>query len=181
MWGTTPGDRARVVLCLAGTLGGPALGLVAIDRFRFLDDRTFTAAVILYALVLPLFFLIVRDRIFPVGTPLSARIAARVGWALSACFMVIGVVGIANGYNTPLEARLARCVGKRETLQRDEARRTHYLRVRAWPGSARVVEIEAPRNIYESISPGSDVRLIVGKGRLGLEWIQRVELPPSSR
>ena len=180
MWGTTPGERVRLILTLALVIGSPTLAVVAIDHFQFLDDRSLTAAIILFAVLIPLFFLFVRETYFPIGTPLYLRIVTRVGFALCSCALVVGVVGVANGYGTPGVARDVPCVAKRETLQRDEDRRTHYLSVRAWPGSPRVVEIPAPRDVYELASPGSDVRLIVGRGRLGLEWIKGVEASPAT-
>lgn len=177
MWGTTPGERVRLFLTLAWIIGSPALAVEAIEHFEFLDDRTLTAAIALFAILIPLFFLVVRETYFPIGTPLYLRIVTRVGFAFCSCALVVGIVGFVNGYGTPGLAREVRCVGKRETLERDEDRRIHYLALRAWPGSPRVVEVPAPRDVYELASPGSDVRLIVGQGRLGLEWIKGFELP----
>src|SRR5205085_8190295 len=166
-----------ILLSLAWIFGGPLLMLLAIDRYRFLDGRTFTAAVVLYAVSIPLFFAIVPDRVFPTRTPLFARVMARAGWALCSCAMVIGALGLVNGLGTRLETRDVLCVAKRVTRQRDEHLRTHYLQELAWPGSKRSEEVPAPRRVYDATAPGSKVRLIIGKGRLGLEWLAGVDLP----
>jgi hypothetical protein len=66
--------------------------------------------------------------------------------------------------------------------------------MRAWPPSRTVVELNTPRYVYDRLSvpitaidtpqeqlaamaDSSSVRLIVGQGRLGLEWLKGIELP----
>ena len=177
MWGRTPGERVKMVLLLVWMFSGPLLGLVAIRRYPFLDDRTFNAWLIGTPFLFPFTYLITRIKSFPVGVPLPTRIAAAAGWALCLSFLVVGVIGIANGYGSPVETRDVQCVGKRMTRQRSESRRTYYLEVKAWPPSDRVVEIVAPREVWNWAAAGAAVRLRVGRGRLGLEWLSDVSIP----
>ena len=85
-------------------------------------------------------------------------------------------------------------VAKRQTLQRDASRRTYYLAIRAWPDSRTVVELGAPRAVYDQLdvplaafetpqqvldamADAGYVKLTVGKGRFGLEWLKQIDLP----
>ena len=84
-------------------------------------------------------------------------------------------------------------VAKHTTRHSDPARRTYYVAMRAWPPSRTVVELGAPRDVYDRLSvplvaidtPQADldampdaghVRLVLGEGRLGLEWLKSIEL-----
>ena len=66
--------------------------------------------------------------------------------------------------------------------------------MRAWPPSRTIVELGAPREVYdrlrvpitaigtpqeelETMEDSGYVRLIIGEGRLGLEWLKQIELP----
>jgi hypothetical protein len=116
---------------------------------------------------------------------------ARAGWALALSFLVLGVFGIGNGLGTPVQSRLVDCVGKRMSRERDPDRRQYVLQLRAWSDSSAVTEVDVPRSLYESMNvplvevdtppqalaalpARARVRLSVGKGRLGVEWIKGV-------
>jgi hypothetical protein len=118
----------------------------------------------------------------------------RAGWALGVTFLLLGILGIANGYGTRLVVRDAPVVAKRQTLHRDPGQRTYYVATRPWPGSRKVVELDAGRATYDRLAvPVTDmntprqeldampdagrVRLTLGEGRLGLEWLRGVGLP----
>jgi len=106
--------------------------------------------------------------------------------------LMLGLFGIANGYDTPLISRDVAVVAKHTTRHSDPANRTYYVAMRAWPPSRTIVELGAPREVYDRLSipltaigtPQADldampdsgfVRLIVGEGRLGLEWFKAIE------
>jgi hypothetical protein len=75
--------------------------------------------------------------------PQSAKLAFRAGFGL--CMTgLLGIFGIANGYDTPLVSREVPVVAKHQTLERDPSRRTNYVAVGAWPNSREVVELGAP-------------------------------------
>jgi hypothetical protein len=108
-------------------------------------------------------------------------------------FLLLGLFGIANGYDTPLISRDVAVVAKHTTRHNDPAKRTYYVAVRAWPSSPAVVELGVPRDTYDRLhvpltgihTPQGDldampdsgfVRLIVGEGRLGLQWFKGIEV-----
>jgi hypothetical protein len=176
--------------------GGPAIGLVTIKYYPFLiQDRTLyiggLASIVFWFLTS---FVTFGSKAFPSGMPQVLRLQFRAGYGLCMTGMLLGLTGIANGYNTPLINRDVAVVSKHTTRHRDPGNRTYYVAMRAWPPSRRVVEIGAPREVYDRLhvpltaigTPGQEldampdsgyVRLIVGEGRLGLEWLKRVELP----
>jgi hypothetical protein len=175
MWGATPRDRVKVAVFLTLFFLGPILGLIAINRYCFLDDRGVWVLVGLYAIAFPLSFVIVKRRRFPRGTPLQARVMARAGWTLSVCFWCLGVVGIVNGYGSNvITNRTVVCLGKRMTRQRDPKRRTYYVQVQPWQTTDRRVELSVRPDVWDALREGSRVRLSVGAGRLGMEWISDV-------
>ena len=176
--------------------GGPLIGLLAIEHYPFLImDRTiyigglasiafwFVASFVLYG----------RDD-FPRGMPQQLKLVFRAGYGLCMSFLLLGLAGIANGYDTPLIARDVAVVAKHSTRHSDPARRTYYVAMRAWPYSRTVVELGAPRDVYDrlrvpvtaidtpqeeldAMADSGSVRLIVGQGRLGVEWLKGIELP----
>lgn len=184
------------ILCLLVILGGPALGLVTIAQFPPLVGNSVIYLSGLGGIVVAFvasFALFNRADLAP-GIPLWAELMFRAGWSLGVTFLVLGILGIANGYGTPLAVRDAAVVAKRQTLHRDLQRRTYYVATRPWPGARTVVELSAGRAVYDRLAvPVTDmnapqqeldampdagrVRLTVGEGRLGLEWLRGVGMP----
>jgi hypothetical protein len=176
--------------------GGPAIGLVAINHYPFLiADRTIyvgggTGIVFWFLASFAMF----GSKSFPRGMPQFLRLQFRAGFALCMTFLLVGVFGIANGYDTPLISRDVAVVAKHPTRQSDPANRTYYVAIRAWSPLRTVVELSTRREVYdrlavpvtaidtpeaelEAISDRAFVRLIVGQGRLGLEWLKGIEPP----
>lgn len=182
-----------VLLLMAPFLCGLPLGLVFLDYFPFLTtDRTFY---LVAGSSLCFFFLLsfAALRYDPDLSkfPLFFQIAARFGWALGSTAFLWGLIGVVNGLGTPQESRVVSAVAKHPTLERDPARRTYYIAVRPWRGSRTVVELPAPRSTYDRLlvpvdaidSPQTvldempdtgQAILIVGRGRLGLEWLKNI-------
>jgi len=176
--------------------GGPLIGLLAINHYPFLImDRTIyiggLAGIVFWFLAS---FAIYGDKDFPRGMPQFLKLQFRAGYGLCMTFLLLGLAGIANGYNTPLLSRDVAVVAKHPTRKSDPANRTYYVAMRAWPSSRTVVELGAPRYVYDRLrapvtaidTPQKDlqamaasgsVRLIVGQGRLGVEWLKGIELP----
>ncbi len=177
-------------------LGGPLLALVTINHYPFLiADRSLYVGG-LSSIVLSFFasFALIRRDDIPPATPVVRRLLFRAGWGLGMTGLLLGLGGIANGYDTPLIAREAPVVAKHPTRHRDPARRTYYVAMRPWPGSLAVVELGASRDVYdrldvpvtevgtpqpvlESMRDTGRVRLTLGEGRLGLEWLRQISLP----
>jgi hypothetical protein len=174
--------------------GGPLVGLVAIKHYPILiEDRTIyiggLASIVFWFLAS---FAIFRKSYFPRGMPQLLRLQFRAGFGLCMTGLIIGVFGIANGYDTPLSGRDVPVVAKRTTRHSDPAKRAYYVIMRAWPDSRDVVELDAPRSVYnmlqvpvtsaktpqeelDDMPDAAHVRLVVGQGRFGLEWYKSIE------
>ena len=177
-------------------LCGPLLALVTINDYPFLiQDRTiYIGALSSIGLFSLATFALFGAESLPKGLSAANALMFRVVCGLAMTGWLLGIGGIANGAGTPLCSREVAVVGKRHTLQHDPSRRTYYVAVRAWPRSSAVVELDAPRAIYDRLdvpitdmhTPQSDleempdvgrVRLVIGKGRLGLDWLKQIERP----
>ncbi|MEA2823810.1 MAG: hypothetical protein QOF03_292 [Alphaproteobacteria bacterium] len=173
--------------------GGPSIALVTIAHYPFLiQDRTlYIGGLSSIGFWFLASFVVAND--FPRGTPQSVKLIFRAGYGLCMTGLLLGLSGIANGYGMPLISRTAAVVSKRPTLQRDPSARTYYVATRAWSGSQTVVELGAPREVYDNLNvpitayetpqtmldampDAGHVRLILGQGRFGLEWLKRIEL-----
>jgi hypothetical protein len=189
------------MICQGSILfGGPALGLIAIKYYPFLvQDRVIyiggISSLIFWFIAS---FAIFGDKYFPPGMPSSLKLPFRAGFALAMTFLLLGVSGIANGYDTPLVSRDVAVVAKRATRHSDPARRTYYVAARAWPLSRAVVELSASRYVYDRLkvpvnpvdTPQQEldrmpddgtVRLSVGQGRFGIEWLKKISLSDENR
>jgi len=175
--------------------GGPALGLVAINYYPFLiqDQTIYIGGITSIIFWFIASFVIFGDKSFPRGMPQLLKLVFRVGYGLCMSFLLLGLVGIANGYDTPLVSRDVAVVSKHTTRHSDPARRTYYVALRAWPPSRTVVELGAPREVYDRLAvpitaigtsqeklaamPNSGTAHInVGEGRLGLEWLKQIKV-----
>ncbi len=167
--------------------GGPLLGLIAIEHYPPLvaDNTIYIVGASSIAFWFVASFALFGAKSFPVGMPKSMELMFRAGWGLCMTFLVLGIGLIVNGYGTPLISRDVAIVSKRPP---------HYVEVRAWPPLPTVAELGAPRELYvhlpvplsivdtpqEQLAALPDrgrLRLIVGQGRLGLEWMATLELP----
>jgi hypothetical protein len=133
--------------------GGPLLGLFAINHYPFLIENRalYIGGLISIAFWFFASFVIPHWSDFPRGTPATAKLLFRLGLGLCMTGLILGVVGIANGYETPLVSRKVPVVAKHETREHDASRRIAYVAVRAWPGSPSVVELNAPREVYDQL------------------------------
>lgn len=195
--------RARqvssILFQLTPILLGPLLLLVLIGCYPFLitDRSLYRGALISFCVFFLLSFVVFRHNRSLLKFPLIMRTLFRLGWGLGSAALLWGIIGIVNGLGTPLETRQVPVVAKHPTRERDPADRTYYLAVRPWSGSRTVVELPGSRAIYEALSVPVDaidtpqaqldsmpdkgqVNLILGRGRLGWEWLKRIELVANS-
>jgi len=191
---------AWMVAQVAYILSGPLLGLLAINRYPFLvmDNTIYVVGLSSIAALFLLSFLLIRNSSLPRGLPVAQNLAFRAGLALCTTFLLLGIAGIVDGYGMPLTTRDVPAVAKHETLQRDRAKRVHYVSVRAWPGSPSVVDLDAPVAVYDRLDlpvtaidtpqarlqampDRATVRLTVGEGRLGMPWLKAMGLPDTGR
>ena len=177
VWGRTPRERLTGIMIAALICVSPAPMIYAIDHYRFLDDRTFEVWVAANVVAFALSFGLIPRKIFPAFIPASGWVLARAGWSLGAVALCTGLVGIVNGaLDSSIESRDVPVLGKRATLQRIEANRIYYVESRPLPGSDRVIELAVPRDVFMRVRPGESIRLKLGTGTLGIEWIRGVEL-----
>jgi hypothetical protein len=122
---------------------------------------------------------------FPRGMPQFRRLAFRAGFALCMTFLLLGVFGKRLSHADDQQG----CGGRRQAHDaRERSRQAHllcYVAMRAWPPSSTVLELGAPREVYDGLAvPRSAidtpldeleampdrgfVRLIVGQGRFGV-------------
>ena len=175
-------------------LGGPLIGLVAISSYPFLitDHSLIISALISLAFWFLASFGIFGDEAFPRSVPRGMRLAFRGAFSACQTYLLLGLIGIANGYDTPLIKRDVAVVARHPTRERDPAKRKYYVEVRAWPPSRSIVGVGVSREVYdqlrvpvtrihtpqeelEAMANAGIVRLIIGQGRLGLEWLKAVE------
>jgi hypothetical protein len=167
--------------------GGPLLGLVGIQHYPplVMDSTIYIVGASSIAFWFVVSFAFFGAKSFPAGMPKSMELMFRAGWGLCMTFLVVGIGILANGYGTPLISRDVAIVSKRPP---------HYVEVRAWPPLPTVAELPAPRDLYvhlavplsivdtpqeqlAALPDRGQLRLIVGQGRLGLEWLATLERP----
>ncbi len=184
---------AGIAAQMFGIFGGLMLALFAMLRYPMLLTGAGYAITdlgpIALGFVASLFF--IHDGWFPPGTGAFFKLQARLGIGLCAGAWLYGVVGIANGYATPVVVRDAPIVYKRTSSQADPNQRSYYIGARVWPSSRKVYEVTVPRDLYARLDvPGAGwhvpqrdldatpdrgvLRLTVGRGRFGIDWLNGI-------
>lgn len=159
-------------------VGSLLLFLFLGPKYVLLDGRLYLG--LLYAIPI---FLLISLLVPPFREfnryPLLANIAGRLFFCIPAVALVATIALVVNcAPDQSKYARIVTCLGKRASLGKNP---NYYVRLRPWNNSAREVEVDVPRNVYAGLSDGTPLRLTTGQGRLGLEWIRRIEIyPPTS-
>jgi hypothetical protein len=175
--------------------GGPVIGLIGISHFPALvtDAAIYGLGLGSIFILFLASFPLIPARSLPKGIPLGAALMFRAGWSLCMTFLWVGAGLMLNGYDTLPITRDVAVVGKRESLQRDPTHRQYSLEVRAWPPSRFVTEVDTTRQVFEAASvpvvavdtseatlqtmtDAGTARLTVGRGRLGLDWVKKIEV-----
>ncbi len=184
---------ARIAAQIFGILGGPIFGLTGMVGYPILIPDRILVAGGLAGIVLwfAASFFFIRDKFFPSDTPYSGKLMVRFGIAICAVGWTIGCIDIANGYATPVIARDVPVAYKRASRDNDPERRSYYVGARLWSSPRDIVEITVPRDLFNRLDvPNTDeemshpdfgampnaghVRLLVGQGRFGIEWLHGV-------
>jgi hypothetical protein len=171
---------------MAFIFGGPLVMLYMIPRWPPLaEDRVLVViAVACMAFGFVASFVVIPRRTLPPRLPLAMNLMYRLGLGMCFAMLVFGVAGIANGYRTPVFVREVPVVAKWGP----------YVYARPWPGSRSVIAIDVSDSVYdgveapiayihepeaelEAMPDAAQVRLVLGKGRLGFDWIKSAELP----
>lgn len=184
---------ARIAAQIFGILGGPIFGLVGMVCYPILIPDRLLVAGGLAGVVLwfAASFSFVRDRFFPGDAPFSGKLMVRFGIAVCATGWTIGAIDIANGYATPVSARNIPIAYKRASRDSDPERRSYYVGARLWSSPRDIIEITVPHELFNRLDvPNTDVetshpafgampnaghvRLLVGHGRFGIQWLHGV-------
>jgi hypothetical protein len=128
----------------------------------------------------------------PATMSAPVRVQFRLGMGLCVSAWFIGAFGIANGYATSLVTQDAPIAYRRTSTPRDPDHMSFYVGARVWPASRDVYEVMVPQKLYAALDapiitgrhvstqqlyamPDHGVlRLRVGKGRLGIDWLDGV-------
>jgi hypothetical protein len=169
-------DAVKTAIWAVWFFGSILLAMYEIRRYPLLDDRVY----IVLLVALPVFFAasflvpqLKQLNRFPMWMNVSGRLG---GFAIPAVVMVWALILIANCWpHQNEEIKVLTCVEKRITRQRQPS---YYIRVRPWNYTGREADLHVPKEMYAKISNGSLVRVVIGKGKLGLEWVRSVELNP---
>jgi hypothetical protein len=108
------------------------------------------------------------------GYPLWMNLAARLGFYVP---VVAALFSLALAFNCvkdkSVRTRELACLGKGPTFGSNPS---YYVQIRPWNNSDREVEVEVPRQVFAATHLGTDLQLTTGVGRLGGEWIRRIDV-----
>ncbi|HEX5237372.1 MAG TPA: hypothetical protein VFW39_02790 [Sphingomicrobium sp.] len=199
-WGFNPHKALKPQLIasaaqMAFIFGGFLLALYAIPRWPALaEDRVLVIiATACMTFGFAASFVVIPGHTLPPRLPLIMTILYRLGLGLSFTAWVTAIALIANGYGTPIFIRDVPIVAKHHSLG-DPSRWEYMVSARPWPGSQRVVDIEVTGSVYdrleapvtaihasqaelEAMRDVAQVRLVLGRGRLGFDWLKSAGLP----
>ncbi len=185
---------AKIAAQMAAIFGGLLLGLASTILYpMLLTGQGYAVAYlgpIMFAFAAS--FVAIRRNWLPPDMPLGARLWFRFGIGVCAVGWVIGLFGIANGYRTTVAVRDVPMAYKRTSTPSDPHKRSYYVGAEVWPSSHAVFEVPVPRALYARLDvaeapprlslhnafaskPGGDLlRLAVGRGRFGIDWLHGV-------
>lgn len=158
------------------------------QQYRLLDDRINA----LFFWSIPIFFLpwcffcireSAKSPLMTICGPPSTRafyIVASAGAAMLTAMLSFGSIEFYNGFKDRTEeSRQVRWISKRTARSRDGTQ-YYYVKIRPWENSGQERELSVSSTDYNRLQPGTSIRLILGKGALGLEWIREVRFISSS-
>ncbi len=185
----------KIAAQMAAFFGGLLLSLVSMFLYPMLLTGQGFALVYLGGPLLAFggTFLLVHRTWFPADMPQSARLQFRLGLGMCAAFACAGVFGIVNGYRTPVVIQDSPMAYRRTSTPSDPKHMSYYVGTRVWPSSRDVYEVTVPLSLYASLDAVPVVtqwritrqqldampdrgalRLRVGRGRLGVDWLDGV-------
>jgi hypothetical protein len=128
----------------------------------------------------------------PANMSAAVRLQFRLGIGMFASAWFVGAFAIANGYATSLVTQDAPMVYRRTSTPSDPKQISFYVGARVWPASRNVYEITVPQKLYATLDvpvitqwhvpaqqlyampDHGSLRLSVGKGRFGIDWLHGV-------
>jgi hypothetical protein len=166
-------DAVKTAIWAAWFFGSLLLAMYAIRRYALLDNRIYLVLLIALPVFFAASFLVPQLKQlnrFPIWMNVSGRLG---GFCIPAVAMVWAFVLLLNCWpHQKEETKVLPCLGKRATHQRQPS---YYIRVRPWDYTMREVDLPVSKETYVNVPEGKLVRVVVGEGRLGLEWVRSVE------
>lgn len=177
-----------------GLLGGLVLELVSMLAYPMLLTGWGYAIVYLAPIAVGsvvMLFMTPRSW-YPANMSAAVRLQFRLGIGLCVSAWFVGAFGIANGYATSLVTQDVPMVYRRTSTPSDPKQMSFYVGARVWPSSREVYEVTVPRTLYAMLDapvitqwhvPAQQLnampnhgllRLSVGKGRFGIDWLHGV-------
>lgn len=170
------GDIVKTVVWAVWFFGSLILAVYAIRRYPLLDDRVYLVLLVAVPVFFAATFLAPQLKElnrFPVWMNVSGRLGA---FSIPAVALLGAFMLILNCWPHQNEQiKVLSCVGKRATRERQPI---YYIRVVPWNYSEREVDLSVSKELYAKISDESLVRLVIGEGKLGLQWVRSVEPNP---
>ncbi len=185
---------ATIVAQMSAFFGGLILGLVSMIKYPMLLTGGGLALTWFgpIAAAFAASFLMIPKTWWPADMPAYARLQMRLGIGLCAAGWFIGLFGIANGYATPVAVRDFPMAYRRTSTPSDPKRMSYYVGTRVWASSRNVYEITVPPALWASLDvpvvtqwsiprqqldampDHGALRLAVGRGRFGIDWLHGV-------
>lgn len=181
---------AAMCALMCAIFGGPILGLIGMLKCPLLvpDDVLALgglASVVAWSAVS---LLVIGSRWCPKNMPLGSKLMMHMGFAVCATGWMIGALDIANGYGMPVLTRDVPIAYKRASREADPS---YYVGARPWSSPRNIIEItvshalfdhldvpdtdlQTPRPDYGALPNRGYIRLLVGRGRFGIEWLHGV-------
>ncbi len=187
----------KIVAQMTAFFGGLLLSLVSMFLYPMLLTGPGYALVYLGGplLAFGVTFFLIHGTWFPADMPQYARLQFRLGVGMCAAFTCAGLFGIVNGYRTPVVVEDFPMVYRRTSTPSDPQHMGYYVGTRVWPSSRDVYEVIVPRSLYMHLDDvpvvptrithrqivampdQGNLRLRVGRGRLGVNWLSGVAGP----
>lgn len=187
----------QVVTCSAqilGLVGGLVVELVSMIKYpMLLTGWGYAVAYLAPIAVGSVVMLFMTPRSwYPANMSPPARLQFSLGIGLFVSAWFVGAFGIANGYATSLVTQDVPMVYRRTSTPSDPEQMSFYVGARVWPSSRDVYEITVPHKLYATLDapvitqwhvPAQQLnampnhgllRLSVGKGRFGVDWLHGV-------
>lgn len=190
----------QVVTCsaqISGLVGGLVFELVSMLKYPMLLTGWGYAIAYLAPIVAGsvLMFFVTPRSWCPATMSAPVRLQFRLGIGMFVSAWFVGAFGIANGYATSPVTQDVPMVYRRTSTPSDPKQMSFYVGARVWPSSRDVFEITVPRKLYATLDvpvitrwhvPAQQLyampnhgllRLSVGKGRFGIDWLHGVVGP----
>ena len=161
----------EAAIWLVFIIGSPILFLRIGSMFVLFDGRLYYGLCSL-VILFPLTYSIPKFKELS-RFPMVINVLTRFGLCIPAVALLFCLVILLNCVpDQSVQARTVTCLQKRNPCCKNPV---YYLRIQPWPENNRTVEISVPPNVYAQTLVGGNFQIMTGSGKLGLEWIRRID------